>query len=88
MYAAVMMGAQSIMLGVNQVVIAGGTESMSKAPFILQRNLSPKMMGHIQLKDSMIVDGLWDPYKDISMGSCAELCADELNISRETQVPT
>lgn len=75
------------MLGVNQVVVAGGMESMSKAPFLLPRNLSPKTIGHVQLLDSMIVDGLWDPHKDISMGSCAELCAEELKISREAQVP-
>ena len=75
------------MLGVNQVVIAGGMESMSNAPFILPRSVSPKFVGHVQLRDSMIVDGLWDPYKDISMGSCAEVCADELNISRQAQVP-
>jgi len=86
MYAAVMLGAQSIILGINQVVVAGGMESMSKAPFILPRNISPKTIGHVQLRDSMIADGLWDPYKDISMGSCAEFCADELSISREAQV--
>ncbi|KAG0606651.1 hypothetical protein M758_9G158300 [Ceratodon purpureus] len=82
---AVMLGAQSIMLGVNQVVVAGGMESMSNAPFILPRNVSPKIVGHVQLRDSMIVDGLWDPYKDVSMGSCAEDCAYELSISRDAQ---
>lgn len=81
-----MLGAQSIMLGVHQVVVAGGMESMSNAPFILSRNVSPKSVGHVQLRDSMIVDGLWDPYKDISMGSCAESCANELSISRGAQV--
>lgn len=82
---AVMLGAQSIMLGVNEVVVAGGMESMSNAPFIFPRTFSSKMIGHLQMKDSMIVDGLWDPYKQISMGSCAEFCADELSISREAQ---
>lgn len=87
MCAAVMLGAQNIMLGVNEVVVAGGMESMSNAPFIFPRTFSPKMIGHLQMKDSMIVDGLWDPYKQSSMGSCAEFCADELSISREAQVP-
>ena len=81
-----MLGAQSIMLGINQAVIAGGMESMSNAPFLLPRNISLKTVGHIQLKDVMVSDGLWDPYKDISMGSCAEFCADELSITREAQV--
>lgn len=82
---AVMLGAQSIMLGINNVVVAGGMESMSNAPFILPRNLSSKMIGHVQLRDAMVADGLWDPHKDISMGSCAELCVDDLSISREAQ---
>lgn len=82
-----MLGAQSIMLGINNVVVAGGMESMSNAPFILPRNLSSKMIGHVQLRDAMVADGLWDPHKDISMGSCAELCVDDLSISREAQVP-
>ena len=85
-FAAVMLGAQSIMLGINQAVIAGGMESMSNAPFLLPRNIPLKTVGHIQLKDVMVSDGLWDPYKDISMGSCAEFCADELSITREAQV--
>lgn len=59
---------------------------MSNAPYLLPRTLPPKAFGHMQLRDSMIVDGLWDPYKDISMGSCAETCADEMSISREAQV--
>jgi acetyl-CoA C-acetyltransferase len=83
---AVMLGAQSIMLGINQVVCVGGMESMSNAPFFLPASTSLKTLGHLQLKSSMLYDGLWDPTKDMSMGSCAELCAEEMKISRGAQV--
>ncbi|KAH9565730.1 hypothetical protein CY35_04G092900 [Sphagnum magellanicum] len=82
---AVMLGAQSIMLGINQVVCVGGMESMSNAPFYLPASTSLKTLGHLQLKSSMLHDGLWDPTKDMSMGSCAELCAEEMKISRGAQ---
>nr|PNR61777.1 hypothetical protein PHYPA_000200 [Physcomitrium patens] len=78
-----MFGAQSIMLGFNQVVVAGGMENMSNAPFILQRNLSVQKMGHVQLKDVMVHAGLRDPCKGRCVGSCGELFLDKFCISHE-----
>ncbi len=80
----VTLGAQSILTGDNQVVLAGGMESMSNVPhyaFLRQGN----KLGHAQLTDGMIRDGLWDVYNDYHMGNAAELCASEYHISREAQ---
>jgi acetyl-CoA C-acetyltransferase len=82
---AVIMGAQSIMLGVNDVVVAGGMESMSNVPYYLDKARTGYRLGHGQLIDGMIKDGLWDVYKDFHMGNAGELCAREHNISREAQ---
>ncbi|KAL3679993.1 hypothetical protein R1sor_022949 [Riccia sorocarpa] len=82
---AVILGAQSIALGVNNLVVAGGMESMSNAPYLLPRTLSPRHVGDLKLADSMMRDGLWDPIHDVSMGIIAESCAEELKISREDQ---
>ncbi|MGK5085590.1 acetyl-CoA C-acetyltransferase [Bdellovibrionota bacterium FG-1] len=82
---AVMMGAQSILLGDSEVVIAGGMESMSNSPYLLQGARTGFRMGHQQLVDSMIVDGLWDPYNNQHMGNCAELCAKEYQFTRQAQ---
>jgi acetyl-CoA C-acetyltransferase len=82
---AVMLAAQAIMLGDAQVVVAGGMESMSNAPYLLMKARSGYRMGHGELIDSMIKDGLWDVYNDFHMGEAAELCADTLKISRSEQ---
>ncbi len=82
---AVMLGAQAILLDEAQVVIAGGMESMSNAPYLLDRARSGYRMGHATLVDSLIKDGLWDPTMDSQMGALAELCADEFLISRAEQ---
>jgi len=82
---AVMLGAQAIMLGDAEVVVAGGMESMSNAPYILDRARSGYRMGHGTLVDSMIKDGLWDVYNDFHMGIAAELCAKNCSVSREAQ---
>ena len=82
---AIMLGAQSIMLGDNDVVIAGGMESMSNVPYYADKARSGYRLGHGQLTDGIVKDGLWDVYNDFHMGSAAELCADECNISREDQ---
>ncbi|KAJ7517473.1 hypothetical protein O6H91_21G025400 [Diphasiastrum complanatum] len=79
---AVMLGVQSIAMGLQQCVVAGGMESMSNAPFLLPRIRSTKVTGDLVMKDSMVVDGLQDAYKETSMGICAELCAEEMGISR------
>lgn len=82
---AVVLGARSIMVGDNGVVLAGGMESMTNAPYLLPQARSGFRMGHGKVIDSMIHDGLWDPYKDLHMGSAGELCAKEHNFTREAQ---
>lgn len=82
---AVMLGAQSIMCGANDVVVAGGMESMSNVPFYLDKARNGYRLGNGTLIDGLIKDGLWDVYKDYHMGNAAELCAREYNISREDQ---
>lgn len=82
---AVMLAAQAIKLGDADIVVAGGMESMSNAPYILEKARTGYRMGHAQLIDSMIKDGLWDVYNDFHMGNAGELCARECNISREEQ---
>lgn len=80
---AVMLAANDIRCGDYEIAVAGGMESMSNAPYLLPRSL-PKM-GHFTVTDVMIHDGLWDPYNDIHMGSCAEMCAEKYGLSREEQ---
>jgi acetyl-CoA C-acetyltransferase len=82
---AIMLGAQSIMLGDSEVVVAGGMENMSQTPYLMQNARTGFRMGHQQLIDSMIIDGLWDPYNNQHMGNCAELCAREKQFSRQEQ---
>ena len=82
---AVMFGAQNILLGDANVVVAGGMESMSNAPYLLSRARTGYKMGNGELIDEMIKDGLWDVYNDFHMGNAAELCAVECNVPREAQ---
>ncbi len=80
-----MLGMQSIVLGDNEVVVAGGMESMSQAPYLLTQARGGFRMGNQTVYDSMIMDGLWDPYNQQHMGNCAELCAREYQFSRQAQ---
>ncbi|MFC6102687.1 acetyl-CoA C-acyltransferase [Olivibacter domesticus] len=82
---AIMLAAQSIALGNNDIVVAGGTESMSNVPYYLDKVRNGYRLGHQQAIDGLIKDGLWDVYNDYHMGSAAELCATTFNISREEQ---
>lgn len=82
---AVMNAMQSIRLGDAQVVVAGGMESMTQAPYLMPAARGGARMGHAQMLDAMIHDGLWDPYKNQHMGNCGELCAREWKFSREEQ---
>ena len=82
---AVMLGAQSILLGESEVVVAGGMENMSQVPYLLPQIRSGYKMGHQSLLDAMIHDGLWDPYQGKHMGNFAELCAREKQFSRQEQ---
>ena len=82
---AIMLGAQSIMLGDADIVVAGGMENMSQVPFYSPSTRWGNKYGNVQLIDGLAKDGLTDVYKDYAMGSAAELCARECNISRESQ---
>lgn len=82
---AVMLGAESIMLGINDVVVAGGMESMSNVPYYLDKARNGYRLGHGQITDGLLKDGLWDVYNDFHMGNAGELCAREYNVSREEQ---
>src|SRR5688500_6657408 len=82
---AIMLAAQSIALGQNDIVVAGGMESMSNVPFYLDKARNGYRLGHGQITDGLIKAGLWDVYNDYHMGSAAELCATECQVSREAQ---
>ncbi len=82
---AVMLAAQAIALGDADVIVAGGMESMSNTPYILDKARSGYRMGHGQLVDAMIKDGLWDVYGDFHMGIAAEQCAADCVIPRDLQ---
>src|SRR5690606_12922972 len=82
---AIMLGAQSILLGDNDVVVAGGMESMSNIPYYLDKARSGYRLGHGAVIDGILRDGLWDPYKDFHMGNAAEICAADYKITREDQ---
>jgi acetyl-CoA C-acetyltransferase len=82
---AVMLAAQSIMLEEKDIIVAGGMESMSNVPFYLDKARTGYRLGHGQLIDGLVKDGLWDVYNDYHMGSAAELCAASCGISREEQ---
>jgi len=82
---AVMDAANAIQAGEYELAVAGGMESMSNAPYLLDRGRTGYRMGNAQLIDSMIKDGLWDPYKDTHMGNCAELCVGKYKFTREEQ---
>jgi acetyl-CoA C-acetyltransferase len=81
----VMLGAQAIMIGDADVVVAGGMESMSRAPYLLERAREGYRMGNAELVDAMLKDGLIDVYSNSLMGNAGELCAKECNIPREAQ---
>lgn len=82
---AVMLAADSIALGHSEAVIAGGQENMSLAPHLMENSRNGYRMGHIQATDSMIKDGLWDPYNNWHMGNAAEICVKEYKATRLEQ---
>ena len=82
---AVMLAAQAIQCGDAQVVVAGGTENMSAAPYLLQKARNGYRMGNGELIDSMIRDGLWDVYNNLHMGICGDRCAAKYEFSRQQQ---
>lgn len=81
----VMLGSQAIMTGESDIVVAGGMESMTNAPYILDKARSGYRMGNGKIIDLMVHDGLWDPYNNQHMGNIGELCARDYKITREQQ---
>jgi acetyl-CoA C-acetyltransferase len=82
---ALILAYRSILLGDADVAVAGGMESMSNVPYYLPRARSGLRMGHAELQDGMIFDGLWDPYNDFHMGRAGELCARRYELDRRQQ---
>ena len=82
---ATMIGAQSIMLGQNDIVVTGGMESMTNIPYYLPKARSGYKYGHGQIVDGLMHDGLWEIYNGFPMGSCGDHTAKEMKISREEQ---
>jgi acetyl-CoA C-acetyltransferase len=80
---AVMLAQQAILADDAEFIIAGGQESMSNAPYLLKNARFGYRLGNGEVVDSMIVDGLWDVYNNIHMGSCAEACAKDFKFTRE-----
>lgn len=81
----IMIAAQTIMCGDNDIVIAGGMENMSSVPHYFTKGRIGQKLGNMQLIDGMVKDGLTDVYSNVHMGLCAEKCAKEMNLSREEQ---
>lgn len=81
----VISAAQAIALGDADVIVAGGMESMSNAPYLSLNMRQGARMGNVEMKDHMILDGLWDVYNQQHMGMCAEACAADFKISRAAQ---
>lgn len=82
---AVIAAAQAIALGDAEVVVAGGMESMSNAPYLSPQLRGGARMGHVEFKDALIHDGLWDAYNNMHMGMCAEECATQFGFGRSAQ---
>jgi acetyl-CoA C-acetyltransferase len=80
-----MLAAQAIQAGDAQIIVAGGTENMSRAPYLLEKARSGYRLGHGVLVDSLIRDGLWDIYNDVHMGTCGDRCAAKFGFTREQQ---
>lgn len=80
---AVMLAAQAIRAGDGQLFLAGGMESMSRAPYLVQGRNGELRYGHTQLTDALLHDGLWDPFENWGMGSAADFIAEEYGVTRE-----
>jgi acetyl-CoA C-acetyltransferase len=82
---AVMYARREIMVGEADVVVAGGMESMTNAPYIIPKARAGLRLGNAEIVDSMVTDGLWDPYGDMHMGVCGDLVAERCGFTREDQ---
>jgi acetyl-CoA C-acetyltransferase len=79
----VMLAAQSIRAGDSDLLVAGGMESMSRAPYLVDGRTGSLRFGHAQLTDALLHDGLWDPFENWSMGESAEFIAEEYEVTRQ-----
>ena len=82
---AVMFARREILVGDAEILVAGGMESMTNAPYLLPNARAGYRMGNGQLIDSMIYDGLWDPYDNVHMGTCGDAVAKKYEFTREQQ---
>src|SRR5579884_3156422 len=82
---AVMLASQAIQCGDASIIVAGGTENMSRAPYLLERARTGYRMGNGELVDAMIRDGLWDVYNNLHMGVCGDRCAQKYVFTRQQQ---
>ncbi len=82
---ALMLATQSILLGDQDIVVAGGMESMSNVPFYLPKHRWGNKLGNDRAIDGLLIDGLWDPYNNFHMGMAGEKTAREMNITRQEQ---
>ena len=80
-----MQGSHAIAAGDAGMVVAGGMENMSASPYLLPKAREGYRLGHQQVVDSVVHDGLWDPYNNLHMGNCAEQCASKYSFTREQQ---
>ena len=81
----IMLSNQSIRLNADNIIVAGGMENMSLAPYYLDKSRSGMIFGHNNVIDSILKDGLWDPYNDFAMGNCAEVLNKEYGFSKQDQ---
>jgi acetyl-CoA C-acetyltransferase len=82
---AVMFARREVLVGDAEILVAGGMESMTNAPYLLPKARGGYRMGNGEILDSMIYDGLWDPYKNVHMGNCGDLVATKYGFTREEQ---
>jgi len=82
---AVMFARREILVGDARVIVAGGMESMTNAPYVLPKARSGYRLGNAEIVDTVIYDGLWDPYDNMHMGNCGDLVAEKYGFSREAQ---
>ncbi len=80
---AAMSAAQAVRAGDGQLFVAGGMESMSRAPYLVPGRTGEMRYGHVEMKDALVHDGLWDPFENWAMGMAAEFIADEYEVTRE-----
>jgi acetyl-CoA C-acetyltransferase len=80
---AVMLAAQGVRAGDGEIYVAGGMESMSRAPYLVDGRTGSLRYGHAQLADALLLDGLWDPFEDWGMGEAAEFIAEEFEVTRQ-----